>query len=177
MTTTKYSYCSKIECLYFEEIDKFNLKDIYEDSKSVYRALFSHNQDYLRIEIRSDVKQETADRYINAQITRMKALFENTRSPYPGEISDTISCDEKFKPDIKSDLINGINVTHFSGFLNNRMTYGACTDDQAEYRGVFTLFYCQKQNKLYQLEIFSPKEFYEANQPKYNSILNSIRCN
>jgi len=108
----------------------------------------------------------------------MKKLFEKERSPYPGEISDTVACDDKFVPTWKlQNNLNGIEINYTTAFLNDRMVYGACTENQLSYEALFMAFYCPEQEKLYQLELINDKNSFLGNQERYMKILDSIRCN
>lgn len=139
-------------------------------------ALLERDNDLLRVDITSSVAKEQANRLIQTRIAKMKALFENATSPYPGEISDEIVCDKRFKPTFTSEGINGIPVSYFTGYLNSRLTYGACTEDQAVNKGIMTLFYCPAQRKVYQLELISEKDRFIKNEADYLRIIRSIQC-
>lgn len=152
------------------------MKEVYQDDESVYRALLSHDDDFLRVEVRSNIPKDDAERLIQAQITRMKGLFEKAISPYPGEISAVIECGEEFKPVFSVENVNGIEVSHFTGYLNRRLVFGACTEEQAFYGGLMALFYCPAQEQLYQLEIVAPKSNFLKEKDKYVQKLHSIDC-
>ena len=158
------------------DLDKFDVKEIYQDDKDVYRALFSKDSNLLRVDIRSNISESEAAKQIEVQITRMKALFENAASPYPGEISDEVVWDKELIPQLEEREVNRIQASHFTGYLNDRLVFGACTQDQAIYRGILALFYCPNQKQLFQLEIITPRDNYETNENKYLQMLNSIGC-
>lgn len=172
----KFTSCEKLGCLYLTGVDSFEVREIYQNDKDIYRALYGKNNDLLRVEIRNIKTEDQANKSIDAQTARMKALFENAAAPYPGEITNEIVCDKRFKPVFASDTINGIAITHFTGYLNDRLTFGACTEDQAVYRGIEALFYCKNQKKLYQLEIITPNKIFAENKSRYEDVLKSLRC-
>lgn len=172
----RFISCKKLGCIYITGLNSFQLKDVYQDDKDIYRALYDKNSDLIRIEIRSIRTEDEANKSIEAQTARMIALFENAAAPYPGEISNEIVCDKKYKPVYATGIINGTSITHFTGYLNARLTFGACTEDQAIYRGIDALFYCNNQQKLYQLEIISPTSLFTDNESKYIDMLKSIQC-
>lgn len=150
--------CKRLNCLQMKNLEKFKVKDVYQDDRAVYRALLFEGNDFLRVEVRSNMQENEAGKYIDAEIVRMKALFQNTASPYPGEISDEIVCGEEFKPVFKTTQQNNIRIFYFTGFLNERLTFGACTKDQAVYKGVLARFYCSKQKQLFTLELITSNE-------------------
>lgn len=168
--------CSTLECLSMNDLDNFRVKEIYQKDSDIYRALHSKDSDLLRIDIRSNISEPEASKRIQVLITRMKALFENRASPYPGEISDEIACGEEFKPVFAEEKINGIQVSYITGYLNERLVLGVCTEDQVFYKEILALFYCPETNQLYQLEIIVPKNSFMENKDKYLDMLYSISC-
>lgn len=158
------------------DLPKYSLKETYQNTDNVYRALYTNDKDILRVEIRAGINKNEAQKSIDAQTARMEALFADATSPYPGDITNEISCNSKFKPKMAIENINGIRITHFTGYLNNRLTFGACTEDQAVYKGIEALFYCNNQSKLYQLEIIAPTDMFTAKEDYFNKMLQSIEC-
>ena len=157
-------------------LDEFRLEEVYQDDNNIYRALLFRKNDLLRVEVRSNIPKHEAEQHIRAQITRMKALFENTVSHYPGEISDEIVCGTEFTPTFTVDELTGVEISYFTGYLNRRLVFGACTEDQAVYRGILALFYCPNQEQLFQLEIIAPNEDFFASSETYEQMLWSIHC-
>ncbi|MDO8551805.1 MAG: hypothetical protein Q7S03_03965 [bacterium] len=154
-------------------MDSYKIKEVYEDSPQIYRALLSKGKNFLRVEVKSDISTQDANSYIRSEVTKMNGLFENALAPYPGQISDEIVCPGQFKPVYKSEKINNLEVTSFTGFLNQRLTFGACTEDQAVYKGRINYFYCPAKEKIFALELITP------NQDKPDEFLqeiNTVRC-
>jgi len=172
----KLNVCKRLGCLSIQGLNEFKVKEVYQDNNNIYRALLFKDDDLLRVDLHSSISEEEANSSIQAQITRMKALFENATSPYPGEISDEIECGEKYMPAFLEKEINGIQVSYFAGFLNKRLVFGACTDDQAAYQGILALFYCPNLSQLYQLEIIAPNEKFSKSPEVYKQILESVSC-
>lgn len=172
----KGTFCTRLRCLSMKNLQEFTVQEIYQDDGGIYRALLARDDDLLRVDVRSGISRAEAEQSIQAQITRMKALFESAVSPYPGEISDEIVCGEEFIPVFEQSEINSIHISRFTGYLNDRLVIGACTKDQAFYKGVLVLFYCPDQAQLFQLELIAPKEDFLASEDKYQDMLVSIRC-
>lgn len=167
--------CVRLSCLEMNGLSQFQLKEIYEDNARTYRALLSKNDNLLRVEVRYNIPPESANQSLQAEVTRMKALFENTLSPYPGMLSDEIECDKKFKPLYQTENINGIKVYNFNGFLNDRLVFGACTENQAVFKSNLNLFYCQNQRQVFTLELITPNNKSKGSDDLFQSIY-SIRC-
>lgn len=159
-----------------KDLDKFKVQEIYQDDRDVYRALLSKDSDLLRVDVRSSIPESDAEKRIQARITMMKVLFENAASPYPGEISDEIECGERYKPVFSVEEINGIQVSYFIGYLNKRLVFGVCTEDQIAYQGILSLFYCPSQSQLFQLEIITSKEKFSRSPEASREMFSSITC-
>src|SRR3990167_3501047 len=148
--------CEKLDCLSSAYLDGYKLSEIYRDEKDMFSALYRKNDDLLRVEIVSELSQNEAEKIIDSKIIGIKAQFENRRSPYPGEISDEIICSNKFKPVFRDGYI--------IAYLNSRLAYGSCIEEENVYKSIGTWKYCVSQNKLYQLEFISPKERFKENK-------------
>lgn len=172
----KNAECKRLDCLTMNNLAKFRVKEIYEDSDSNYSALLGYDNYLLRIGVQSNLEPQEAENNINARVFRMKSLFTDAPAPYPGVISDKIVCDKAFVPEFKKEKINSIWFSYFTGYLTPRLTFGACTEDQVYYKGILAFFYCPSQKKLYQLEIIAPKEDYNTNPQRYTNMLHSISC-
>ena len=171
------SSCTGLSCISFNESGSFKTQEIYQSDENSFRGLFTNGKEKIRIDVKSGIKQKSASEEISIMITKMKKLYEKERSPYPGEISDTVSCDEKYIPKWNSKETNGIEVNYTTAFLNDRMVYGACTEEQLTSKSLFVAFYCPKQQKLYQMEIINDKNKFSENQGRYMDILASLKCN
>ena len=171
-----HNVCPKTGCFSMQNLDKFKTAEIYQNDQNIYRAMLKNGDDILRLEVKSGILQDEAQKEIATRIARMQALFENATSPYPGEITNVIECTEKFKPTLTK--VNQINteIAYFTGYLNNRLTFGSCTEDQAIYKGNLIFFYCAKEKQLIQLELITPKEKFLASETEYGQILSSLGC-
>ncbi|MDO8551808.1 MAG: hypothetical protein Q7S03_03980 [bacterium] len=154
-------------------LNEFKIKEVYEDDQNVYRALYNKDDNIIRVEVRSNLSSEEAKSLTRSQVTKINALFANAISPYPGAISDEIVCPEEFKPVYKTSNINGLEVTSLTGFLNNRLVFGACSQDQAAYKDVLSLFYCKKPKSFFTFELIKPNN---QNAKDFLQTLSSLRC-
>lgn len=157
-------------------LNQYRLKEIYQDDGAIYRALYFDQNNLLRVQVQSRISEPQSQQYRQAQIVRMKGLFANAASPYPGEISDEIACGEKFIPQLKYLQAKNLEIAYFTGYLNQRLVFGACTEDQAIYHGFLAFFYCPKQAQFFQLELIAPKEDFFRSPGKYEEMLQSISC-
>lgn len=168
--------CRRLSCLSIKDKNQYRVKTLYEENKNIFRALFENGDNLLRAEIRPNSTQIDADGAIQTQLARTKGVFEDAAAPYPGEISDVISCSKEYKPVYSQVQQNGIRISYFEGYVNERLVFGSCADSQAAYHDTLAMFFCEKQKQFYQLEIIIPREKYVKNPQENTQILNSIAC-
>ena len=173
----KYSYllCNRIRCISLNSISAWREQEIYENNYSRYRALLVAPSYLIRIEKNSNLSKEDAENLILFDVMQKKGLFDDIINPYTGEISNKISCENRYKPEVQIIPANDLKVTYYSGWLNDRLQYGVCLDDQLIYKTHNALFYCSNQRSLYHLEFImaikdKPEDSYFLNQ------IQSIKC-
>lgn len=156
-------------------LSSYQQKETYQNSPS-FRALYQHNDELLRVEIRSRVELSQAQHRIDGQLAQVKTMFEKARAPYPGEVSSAIECGSEFLPVYDTVDAGKIPISRITAYLTDRLTYGACTIEQATYRSMLALFFCPTQEKLYQLEFIAPVGAFGNHEADYEAIIKSIRC-
>jgi len=167
--------CTKLQCISTDHLSLTSINSVYESSRTTYRALYNTPYGLFRVEKQSDLSKKDADNLITVAVMTAQGLFNNARSPYPGPLSDEITCDNKFAPKPTISKTASTTMTWFSGYLNNRMQYGTCIDDQVVYKGYTGLFYCQNHRTWYKTEILIPMKE-EINDNVYISLLTQIQC-
>lgn len=169
------SLCSNLDCITLANKHKFIRKETYSETEQSYRALFSSGSRRLRIET-NRMNSESAESELTAAVTRVKALFEKAPAPYPGEISDAIICDPDYIPSFTDTTVDATRIRYFTGYLNNRMTFGSCSKDQAVYKGIVAFLYCKKASLLIKLELFQPVREFEEQAKEIETQLLSLTC-
>lgn len=169
------SLCGKLRCIRMDTLSSFVKQDLYSDTENTYRALFTSGRRFLRIEAQKTAPL-ASDAELNAAITKVKAMYEKAPAPYPGEISDAIICDPSFIPTYEEIKQDDTKTAIFVGYLNNRMTFGSCSQDQAVYRGILALTYCRKQSLLLRLELIAPTDTFRENENELMNQIRSLRC-
>lgn len=169
--------CRRLSCMTMNNLNNFKIKDVYQEDGTTFRALYKDNITMLRTETISHLDVPNSTQYINAGIARMKGLFIDAPAPYPGVISDEITCDSKYKPSFNKLITkNNVEVHYFTGYLNRGLVFGSCTDDQAVNKGVLAFFYCPQNQQAFQLEIIAPVTRFDSSFSKYQEMLESIGC-
>ncbi len=165
--------CSKLSCLSFQTKELYKTDTEYENNEKAYRAMFRNDNLQLMVEIYSQVTPQQAAEYNEYKKMQLMGLYENARSPYPGAISDRISCEDKYKPKFRQWQTTTLNIDYYTGYLNNRMQYGSCIDEQLKYRSAAVMLYCLAQKKWYHLEFISP---INQGDNKFIQIIQSMSC-
>ncbi|MCL4364071.1 hypothetical protein M1328_02420 [Patescibacteria group bacterium] len=159
-------------------LNTFKIKNIYQEDKNDFRALYSSKDDLLRVEVKSNIDQATADQYITANIAQIKGLFTDALAPYPGVVSDTVSCGQKYQPTFgQTTNKDGLEINYLIAYLNTNLTYGSCNDAQIVYKGFAAYFYCPKNKQAFHLELIVPRKTFESSPKTYEDLLKTIKCN
>ncbi len=165
------SLCKNLTCITLPNLYTFHQKEEYADAPDAYRALYESPSALLRIEVKK-VLAEQSDQELIGAVSRMKALFEKAPAPYPGEISDAVVCDPAYIPTYREE--NGIR--YFTGYLNNRLTFGSCSKDQAAYKGLMGFVYCSNSSLLIKLELITETAAFPSREKELLSQMVSMTC-
>lgn len=169
----KNKKCTGIKCLIFNQDSRFILSDIYEDNPTTFRALYQQgNNIFLRIEEKSAIEKADSVKLLSSKINHLSDIFENSISPYPGEISVKTNCADKYKP----KLTSSDHLTYFVGYLNDRLQFGSCSEDQVENQGAIGFLYCPNQKKFYQIEYIIAVQKDEDQTSQIKEFVESINC-
>lgn len=170
-------HCSRMTCVDMAQKSSVHLRDIYEETDTVFRGMYELRGStlLLRVDVRQAIEPSVADEYIQAKITGMNALYDNIRSPYPGIISNEITCEKEYKPVYsKLNSTHGVPLYQIRGYLNDRYVFGACQKEQIRYVDRRLLFVCPKKSLLYDIEFITPVD--EPSLNMVSEIIQSIAC-
>ena len=150
-------------------VDKY----FYDQQNVATKITLQQNRSVLRIKAVEGIDKKSARVLVDNEITTINALYGAALSPYPGQISNEIVCDERFMPKFSTKQIGSLNYSYFSLFATERFTYGACSEDLISYNAILAWTYCNQKNAFYQFEFFSPEEnFSESNL----NLITSFKC-
>lgn len=169
------SLCMHLSCIRMEGISSFREKDTYSNTPKTYRALYTDNARFIRIEAQR-ATITTAPQELDAAVTKVKTMYEKAPAPYPGEISDAIVCDPHFVPTYEEINDGNRKTGVFVGYLNNRMTFGSCSQNQAVYRGILALTYCPIQSLLLRFELIAPTADFDAHEKELMHQVRTLTC-
>lgn len=173
--TRPVSLCTSLSCIRIPGASSYRLNELYTDTPTVYRALYTSGQRYIRIEAKHN-DAIGAEQELDASVVGMKALFAKAPAPYPGDISDAIVCDPSFVPTYH--VINGKDgpIRYFVGYLNNRMTFGSCSQSQAVYKGIMAFTYCKKEAMTIRTELIAETSDFTKNQSAITKQIETMSC-
>lgn len=167
--------CKTYGCLLFKNKQQFKEIDQIENTEDGYKGILTNGLLQIRLEVYSAASSEIADRFTQAKVMQLLGLYETARSPYPGVLSNEVVCEEKFKPQIKEKTINGQKITTILGFLNDRLQYGVCLENQITNTGKTAMFYCSDQKKWYYFEAISKKSDKNLDY-ETTHLIQSLKC-
>ncbi len=144
-------------------------------TNTFWTVIAKKNERIVKIEIIKNIDHKSARNYINERTDLTESLYKRIPSAYPGEISNTIECPDKYKPDVFPLEIEGKKIPVHILNSTPRFTYGACADGLIKYRGFMTFVYNEKNAILYRIDIFIPK--HEFDKKEVSGLLASLRFN
>jgi hypothetical protein len=119
----------------------------------------------------ADLNQGQA--FIQEKIFQLHSIYEPHRDPYFAVLTKDSDCPAKFRlRQRKSEKTAGSEVEIFSLYANDRMTYGACTEEQASYRASVALILCKASGDLFTVENFIPAHLAQGTDRN----IESLRC-
>lgn len=142
--------------------------------KNIRSLTAEKNGTVIRIKIIDKIDGESALRYIEDREYEIGTLYRETHSPYPGMISNAIDIPDELMPKRVYVSISGEDVPVILLTGTPRFTYGATAEELVRYRGGKAFFHCRQQKRLYEVELFIPKEDYT--EKMVLDILRSFSC-
>ena len=140
-------------------LSRFKLNTIFQNDEYFLYEAKSENE-ILRIYEYNNISDKKS--FMSSKLFFIKSLYRQLNSPYPGQVSNKISCSSEFLPKKVSDDVYKLYATP-------RLTFGACACDLIEYDTWMYFKQCN-DNEVYIVEIYVP-----VNQTD-NSILENIEC-
>jgi hypothetical protein len=110
----------------------------------------------LKISSQIGVSADSASVYIRDRAAQIESIYDPHPDPYFAIISKKTVCPKDYVPKIESGFATEKRIRRF--FTNDRLTYGACSQDLARYRADVDLIYCPDSQTLHIVERFRPLE-------------------
>lgn len=165
--------CDRLTCITMTGLAGWKEKEVYEHTKTMYRALLSDPNFLIRVEKNAHLSSDDAALMTKVNIMKVTGLFDDARSPYPGAISDRIRCDTAYRPIVQRLNNATTEVTYYTARLNERLQIGSCLESEIVFRSYTAYFYCGQEKALYHVELIAKRD---ADDQAYTTIIQSIRC-
>ncbi len=172
----KFISCSAYQCLVFPGKESWHTREVYEETQTGWRGLITDSRFLVRLEEVNSVDAKDAGELTKITTMKLLGLFDSARSPYPGAITNEVVCQDQFKP--KGGVFTNnknIDVSFYTAYLDGRMQYGSCVEDQVSYRGSLGIFYCPNVREWYEIELLVPKGQKEPSDG-YKSLFYAVHC-
>ncbi len=148
--------CNGPECYFRKHLKEYKKEEVYQNTDRLYGVLLKKSNNKVRADTWMNITQEDAEKVIKNYLIKMYTIYEKAVSPYPGEVSNAISCALEYQPTYTKEKIGEKEAHIFTGFANDRLVFGACAGDLITNRSAVVMFYCEPQKRLYKFELFSP---------------------
>ena len=169
------NYCNHLNCLESDFLNRFEQREIFSNSTNNFRALYNYKNFILRLEITRNIDFVKADKIINETLANVQAFYQESTAPYPGEISNQVSCDKVKIPILHEQNTDSDFISYFFSWLNNRFAY-SCNQTEDFYNSVTLFIYCENQKKFYKLEVISSVKMIKFDDKFVKENLNFIKC-
>ncbi len=135
------------------------LKDQKISGNKIQRLIEVEGRRNERIEIKivSPVEAAAARAMMDSERTVLKKLYAAPQTPYMGDIAQAIgSCPSKYGPLKKEMTFLAGKQDVLIGAATPERTFGACTSDQAKYRGAYVSYYHPATKTVWSWRISAP---------------------
>ena len=147
---------------YFNGFEKkgivgFELKDEFFEGDITRKVILENRDEIIRFSIINNLDKKSSNNLIKVETYTLEAIYDSEISPYPGVISDEISCEDEFIPKRKEINKGDNKIIYYETFLSGRFSYGGCVEDLIEYRGIIAWTYCEDKKEYRKMEYMVDK--------------------
>ena len=115
-----------------------NIEIIENKDIMILEGVVKNSDVVIKIIIDKNVTLKEANLKKNNSISLLLSIFNQVNSPYPGIISNQISCSNEYHPkEIKIGLNNYLLL-----YASKELNYGACSKDLIYYQSIYYYLYC-----------------------------------
>ncbi len=116
--------------------------------------------DRLRLQITGGMDGDAARAHVREERQRLDLLFFDRQAPYPGQLSNTLRCPEKYQPTDFEE--RGTAIMMLGLYANDRLAYGGCSPDLLRFKATQGFFHDSQRSRLIEVEYFSVLEHDDA---------------
>lgn len=115
----------------------------------------------LKLSVYEKAPATKAARILELETARLRNLYRTDILPYHGAISRQTGCESGEKPKFQEST----NEVRIQLLTNERLVPGNCDSAQAFYRASFRFLYCEKDQRVFLLRVYTPKGVTEQTAP------------
>jgi len=113
--------------------------------------------EHFEIKIISPLDQKAASALIASEASTIKKIYSAPQTPYMGDIAQAIGgCPTTFGPLEKKITMLKQDATAVLGAADDKFKFGACSSEQAKYKGAYLAYYDESSKSLWTWRIFVP---------------------
>jgi hypothetical protein len=111
----------------------------------------------LEIKVIAPIDEKLAATMIETETVAVKKVFAAPQTPYMGDIAQAIGgCPHQFGPLQKSVTVAGHSTQAVLGAANAEKAFGACSADQAKFKGALIAYYDAGTKSVWTWRVFQP---------------------
>lgn len=156
-----------------ELLNNFTLVDHSAQRETEIYNYSQENGQFLTLEKTPFLDNKSANVIIKNEVIGLKALYDKSLTPYPGDVTREIIYNKKLRPKFLKKKMDSIHYTYCLLYSNDRFGLGVASEDQISYKHLIGWFYCPDFRELYKIKIFLP---YSEEFSELEKILLSFSC-
>ncbi len=123
-----------------------------------------------------EISWESAKAMAMNKMNLLQAMYVPQASPYPGRISNTITCQSA--PEMKFESRPNSWMYFTTLWANSRFAFGSCEREDQAYYGVVVAVYCFDRKRYYELKYFvkNYKTKEDSTQKRLQKFVDAIHC-
>ncbi len=110
----------------------------------------------IRVERLSSSSAADSEQFIKDRLAQIASIYEPQRSPYFAVLTKKTVCPDKYLPIRTDEKRDGTLLRTVMLYVNDRLTYGSCTEDTTAFRLIAGMMYCPGSKALFIVESFVP---------------------
>jgi hypothetical protein len=115
---------------------------------------YTAGDDIVQLKRYPDMNREKSLKMMDDRKFFLDAMFKDQPSPYPGVLSSAIGCPPDKRPKSLSDTL-AVKL-NYKLLATGNLIYGNCNPSDNFYYCLYSLFFCEGKQEMYELKIFTP---------------------
>ena len=120
------------------------------------RLVVGFGNDRLVLRVSEGIDSAKAKSLVKEERFMIEHLFEDRQAPYPGQLTNTLRCPDRFRP--KDVEAKAGALALFTAYANDRLSFGGCSEDLVRYHATIGFFYEEASERLVRAEYFAAVE-------------------